>query len=233
MLALVDHDNLSEEVRSHGLVYFADRLLGAIGATGIDLAPAVDIRLYGGWYAENVLTQRAQTLVASLAADFPRPVPTGQKKRPQVVARAELAFSLAAEPNVHLVNTYRRKQARRVACEHPANAGCVNTSCPLLPIHAFFAKKRCPDTGCQIRPTDLVYREEQKLVDTMMSADMFHAATQRRSPLVVVSSDDDLWPAIRTTLLQGITVLHVHTIARRTPQHYCAHVGDSYTQLSL
>jgi uncharacterized LabA/DUF88 family protein len=80
----------------------------------------------------------------------------------------------------------------------------------------------------------LLYRTEQKLVDTMIAADLFALHLQSSRRIAVVTSDDDLWPPIKLLLQLGVQVFHIHTIpGRRTPQFYCRNAGTDYIQLEL
>lgn len=83
--------------------------------------------------------------------------------------------------------------------------------CPLRPGYDFFVKGRCPEQDCEVTRPLVIRRREQKLVDTMLAADaLFHTHSEDRQ-IAVVSSDDDLWPAIRMALQFGLYVVHVHT----------------------
>jgi uncharacterized LabA/DUF88 family protein len=80
----------------------------------------------------------------------------------------------------------------------------------------------------------LIYKSEQKLVDTMLAADLIYLCLQRDRKVAVVSSDDDMWPAIKTVLNLGMTVLHVHTSAgRRTPQFYTRGGLPTYVEMNI
>jgi hypothetical protein len=49
-----------------------------------------------------------------------------------------------------------------------------------------------------------------------------------------VTSDDDIWPAVRAMLLEGGELVHIHTLSgRTTPHHYAAGSGPHYVQASL
>jgi len=62
-----------------------------------------------------------------------------------------------------------------------------------------------------IKPPDLLMRNEQKLVDTMIAADLFYLFLRTASAVAVVSSDDDYLPIIRMLVREGMTVFHVLT----------------------
>jgi len=124
---------------------------------------------------------------------------------------AELARSLEAEPSYHLFNTFREKSApRSLKCAHPSTQGCNETDCPLACLPGLFDTEQCPQNGCAIRLHDVLFRREQKLVDTMLACDMIHAARLKCDFIILVSSDDDLLPAIRVVLLDGTPFARLH-----------------------
>ena len=83
-----------------------------------------------------------------------------------------------------------------------------------------------------MRQNDVLQKWEQKLVDTMLVSDLIFLATRGERDLVVVSSDDDIWPGIRTALQLGARVTQVHTGGRETPADYTRGVND-FWQVSL
>jgi hypothetical protein len=92
----------------------------------------------------------------------------------------------------------------------------------------------CSTPGCGVGVSEVLFRAEQKLVDTMLVADLIYFATQNRDRLVVVSSDDDVWPGIHTAVIHGAKIHHVQTISgRMTPSHYSRLVSGTYLQHSM
>ena len=80
----------------------------------------------------------------------------------------------------------------------------------------------------------IVRRREQKLVDTMLAADVFFNVHSNAHQIALVSSDDDLWPAINTALQFGVEVIHLHTVSGHTTRPSYLRVGRAdYTELSL
>jgi len=74
-------------------------------------------------------------------------------------------------------------------------------------------------------------RSEQKLVDTMLTADMIYLAQAGVKDVCLVSSDDDLWVGIRTAILLGANVTQIHTMpGRDLAAFYARGVGPGYTQ---
>ena len=84
-------------------------------------------------------------------------------------------------------------------------------ACPLADMESFISRRRCPNSPCPLKPSDLLVRNEQKLVDTMMAADLFSLHLSGSADAVVVSSDDDLLPVIRLLVSRGVNVVHLLT----------------------
>jgi hypothetical protein len=233
MNVLVDYDNLPHSVRARGLVYVAERIVQAALVAGPLSGSRTRFRLYGGWYEGNTLTRRAQTLATEALADFPRIITLGAAA-PLVNAEVELAYSLEIDPSRHLLSTYRKQAPAATGCRPPADAGCSRTPCPLVAMHHFLASDTCPEPHCLIEPNHLLFRPQQKLVDTMLAMDVIYLAQHDATSLCIVSSDDDLWPALRTGVLYGKRIIHAHTLPGRvTPGHYSAGCGPLYVQTSL
>jgi uncharacterized LabA/DUF88 family protein len=78
-----------------------------------------------------------------------------------------------------------------------------------------------------------MHKREQKLVDTMMVADMIHLASIGEPAIVIVSSDDDMWPGMISTLVAGVRVIHVQTSGLKTALPYKRGVDGKYLQLEI
>lgn len=220
-----------------GVRYVSERILTAIGVARIGERQRATIRLYDGWYEAQSPSRVAQQVSADVQANSPHTVTLldgAQTKR--LIVSLELAYSLRSDPTVHLWHTFRPKAPQsNVTCKTPASVGCTATPCPLAPMERFIAKRKCPIAGCTLKPHDLLVRNEQKLIDTMMAADLFSLHLSSASEAVIVSSDDDLLPAIRMIAKNGTKVFHVLT---RPPNASLAHYvsgldASTYTQLQL
>jgi uncharacterized LabA/DUF88 family protein len=84
-----------------------------------------------------------------------------------------------------------------------------------------------------MRTPDLLRKAGQKLVDTMMTADIIHLAANGSTDICVISSDDDLWPGIKSALLLGRRVVHLRTHDRASAARYARDAGPNYTELML
>ena len=223
-------------VRNRGVTFVVDRILAALGYQHLHTSSHIQFRLYDGCYDNRTPTRRAQQVSAELLANFPltRTVTNGSTPVTFVV-NAELAYSLRIDPSTHLWHTFRQRgYPTDMVCRHPTTAGCTNSPCALASMHSFFHNQACPTSGCAVVPDLLIFRNEQKLVDTMLAADLFFLHLQKASRVAVVSSDDNMWPAIKTVLDLGMTVLHVHTLpGRTTPLIYSRGPRPSYTEMNL
>ncbi len=238
MYVLVDYDNLLPYQQDRGLAQLAEWASGFI-ADHVDRAERrVRIRLYGGWFEDQMLSKRAQTLSLEMQQAFPRIIRIpGDEEGAYWTASGELALGLLAEEGqgVQLPWTYRtRSTVRGLKVRPEIMEACQHADCRLRIIADFLETGRCPRSACDVRMSDFLYRSEQKLVDTMLSVDMLHATESGSPHVCVVSSDDDLWPAVRAVVAKRGLVLHAHTKdPGRSVGRYGTGLGGFYLQKVL
>jgi hypothetical protein len=233
---LVDYSNLPRADRSKGPTFVVDRIIAALGLAHLAAYSRVSFRLYDGWYENNTPTRRAQDVSAAILKDFPAPrTVTDGSTTKTLVVNVELAYSLRIDPSNHLWHTHRLKGTPwSLSCAHPTAVGCTTTPCELLSTHVFLSTKKCPGATCTMTPANLISRSEQKLVDAMLSADLYYHHLQKTPKVTVVSSDDDMWPAIKTVLHLGVHVVQVHTVpGHTTPAFYSRGPRPAYTELHM
>lgn len=209
MTILVDYDNLTETQRRLGLSLVAERILDRISKSKVMLGNNAHFRLYGGWYEGPNLSRRAQSLSAEIQRDFPKMISVGSGS---VHVTTELALSLDVDPTTHFHHTFRKQSPPLdVRCHDPKLRGCTAGSCAILPTQQFLGSGKCPEPSCGLRVEDLLFRSSQKLVDTMLTADLLSVANREIEPIAVVSSDDDLWPGLYGVLCTGHAAVQIHT----------------------
>ena len=212
VLVLIDYDNLAILDRRRGLAYAIDRILNALGSQRVASVQRVDCRLYGGWFDGASLSSLAQQIISDITGHFPSVVRvTDVAGSHALLVHVELASSLAFDPRNQITHTYRRRSIQRnLRCIGTPFPGCVDVAnCSLSSIEPFMRLRTCTNARCGVTPHDVLYRGEQKLVDSMMLMDLIHFTQQGRSRVAVVSGDDDLWPGMRFALLQGAPLVHV------------------------
>lgn len=211
MIVLVDFDNLRGQWRSGRLSQVIDLLTDRLYASEVRSGSEVRFRLYGGWFF-NVRPsyQAAELLTQISSSEFPRSrrIP-GSSDR--VMVHVELAKSLACDPTQVLTHTFRpNRPPRKLTCRKMPFDGCAYMhDCRLWAVRKLVQRSQCPGKKCETRLPQVLRRSEQKLVDSMMVADLAHYANNPARPVAVVSGDDDLWPGIRLALLSGVRVTHI------------------------
>jgi hypothetical protein len=235
VFVIVDYDNIEQIDRHRGLLYLVEKIVHAAVSSSVNIPNRVVFRLYGGWYEGQNLSRLAQWLTAEAQSQFPTSLGNTPTRKFRIIASVALAYSLAVEPAKPLWDTFRiHGTPRNLRCHHPSNAGCGLTNCPGVSLYEFITAGHCPQQGCTVSLRDILHRSEQKLVDTMIAADMIHYSMIGESVLCVVSGDDDLWPGIRVALLRGTNVIHVHPNATRQSQSsYSSTAGSNYVKVNL
>ncbi|MNF65799.1 NYN domain protein [compost metagenome] len=208
----IDYDNLHKPQKVAGVMAIISSALIKIPELLNSSIGTCEVRLYGGWFEGESLSKLSQDVSVQIQEEFPAilklPMKDGVCKLNVTV---ELAFSLLEEPSHHLFNTYRKKgKPSNLRVEKQINIGCVTPTCPLPMARKLLEKGVCPSVGCVNTSKNIVYRHEQKLVDTMLTCDLIYLAAHRYDCLIIISADDDFLPPIRTLLLRGLKVIRVH-----------------------
>lgn len=227
----IDYDNLTTRQQQAGIIDVVTMALQNMPVVDTDARIRCDCRVYGGWYEEDQMTRLAQQVTAELQRGFPCLLP-GRAASGQVikiVTRAELAVSMLEEPTHHVFYTYRRKSVpSNIRIASAETAGCSQTQCALPQLRHILKKQRCPVLECNVSGTDLVYRHEQKIVDTMLTCDLLFAPQLGYSMVALVSGDDDFLPPLRSLILRGYPSLRLHP----KPGHSRASYPANTPQLS-
>ncbi|MCR9249411.1 MAG: hypothetical protein NXI20_03275 [bacterium] len=157
------------------------------------------IRLYGGWYNNGLLTNRASSILQALGSSNFFPI---KKKNGKICrGKVDLAGSLHAIPDMIWPDTYtRRKGLSHIRIDNEAlEKHCIQDR-PNCPAHILrkFTKtknKKCPSEGCEAINKDAFVVGEQKMIDTMMSTDIIDlAGIDQVGKLCIFSDDTDLIP---------------------------------------
>jgi uncharacterized LabA/DUF88 family protein len=210
---LVDYDNLLPNQKAAGLVDVASRVLMQLPLLAPQIRGECEMRLYGGWYEGSTMTKLAQDLSVAMQVDFPNilRVKNNAGGLTPISVKASLAMALSEDPVHHLFNTFRKKgKPQNVRIENPQDVGCAKNECTLMLLKKLLKSGKCPVDSCVATSNNLVYRREQKLVDTMLTCDLLHAHTQGVDYIVLVSDDDDFIPPVRALLSRGAPVVRAH-----------------------
>ncbi len=208
---LVDFDNFFPHARDGNVASWAPHTLNRLITQVLAISPSVsqlDLRLYGGWLQDGVLTNFASGLQSIVAAApfFPVRHPNGYGILRGAVTLVTRVISL---PAVEWGDTLHARGGlpRLRLSETPLPNACAGdlTSCPLRVVYKF-AKGRsrtCLVAGCAVTSDAAFSTVEQKMVDTLITCDLMTLALRGPGQEVILCSDDiDFVPAlgVATTL---------------------------------
>jgi uncharacterized LabA/DUF88 family protein len=239
MLVLADYDNIDPLIRARGMGYIIERVVSSISQIGIAVQPRIDVRLYGGWFDGSRLSKVGQSISSEIRGlsqkRFTLPW-SGEVAPVSVVTNSQLALGLEAAQQLPLHHTFRRRSFQgRLYFQNSNRHLCHVPACPLDLVDQFITNQRCPEIGCSARQEDVLFRNEQKLVDTMLVSDLIYWASRPNHPiLAVLSSDDDMWPGIRTAIAFGHPIIQIHTSPSPSHSSYVGRLGnEAYIQTNI
>lgn len=241
LTVLVDFDNVEPSLTRAGPINLAKSLVPLVPSAVLARYDSIQVRLYGGWRSMGTLTKGAQRLIPDIRAGSPtvvgRPGPSTGTPIRLTVELAEGPIGMTTQLQETLVHDrdLRRFRARATWAEC-ANPG---SGCGMNSYSALSHATPCSASGCGSRLSHVLVRDEQKMVDTLLVADIAHQALAlKATDVVVVSSDTDMWPGVLLAMRAGCNVVHLHTRSGwKTQRHLMATLGPStshrYTQLSV
>jgi|GEM_PF-482988 len=201
---LIDFDNLYP--RGHETPEELVVRLNHWASLAIETVPTVDtvnIRLYGGWLEDGVLTRAASELISKIPRDF-FPL-TGKATAANRLIRGtvDLASRLVGVPGIQWNHTFRSRRGLpqlRLA-DKPRPEACVKAdSCPIDLVQRISRRstRQCHINGCPVHNDSAFLIREQKMVDVLLACDAIEFA-RRGVHIVVMSNDLDLLPSVVTT----------------------------------
>ena len=241
LLVLVDYDNVDRTHTVAGPVSLAKILVALVPNSIIARHQGVTVRLYGGWRNNGTLTQFAQKLVPDIHRQSPTVMSildagiTLNVRLTVELAQGPIGSSTSLEQTFvknRGLRNFRSRSSLRPECASPS-------SCGLQMFSGLTHATPCGNSGCNSKLADVFVRDEQKMVDTLIVADIAHQAfAAKATDVVVVSSDTDMWPGVLLALRSGCAVTHIHTKhGTRTQQHLINTLGGqlsrNYQQLSV
>lgn len=241
LFVFVDYDNLDDLLVRPGPVALAQVLFSLLPSNVLARHASVEVRLYGGWRAQGSLTVEAQRIVPRIRSDSPT---VAAFVHQNCTKNMRLAVSLADAPigtRLPLQETLAKDRDLRKFRTRPLGwANCVDSgNCGFAHIVPASHSTRCCKSGCGSQLRDVFVRDEQKMVDTLIVADIaYQALSQRATDIAIVSSDTDMWPGVLLALGAGCNVIHIHTTnGWRTQRHLLQtlprQASANYQQLSV
>jgi hypothetical protein len=198
----------------------------------LDVEPAltrVEVRLYGGWLENGILTGRASELQAQVGA------PTFAARHPRQAGLLRvstiLVTRLAAVMDLEWGHTLRSRLGlpRFRLAETPRPADCVDhDQCPVRIVRSMSRgqQRLCPIDGCTVVNGDAFLVREQKMVDSLLVCDTI-SYSQTSSALVVLSNDLDVLPGLvqaANSQARVGTIVLVRAVAKQATGLYDTHL---------
>ncbi|MBS1517604.1 MAG: hypothetical protein JSS91_05920 [Bacteroidetes bacterium] len=209
MYILIDYYNLHHSHKKDGLKSLSNIILSNVDFDSPFFDKNIEIRLYGGWYDKNILSRHAQDLAVEINSSMPYSYKDSKTLKNSIV-NFELAYSLLSDKNKHLFYTYRMRGVYYgLKSKKATELNCFEPDCPVNIIHNLLSKNACQK--CERKEMQSIfYRGEQKLVDSMLTADLIYLSLNKEK-LIIITSDDDIWPGVFTSLSIGGQILHIES----------------------
>lgn len=157
------------------------------------------IRLYGGWYQDDDLTNRASIVMQKISSIDIFPIIREDNK---IDGNIEIVNSLYGI-NYVWHNTYREKRGiPHLRINHFAKDDNCDSQRHLCPVHILskFTKgknKICTNERCTTKHAEVFFQKEQKMVDTMIACDLLSYSEEITvGCLYLISDDVDHFPAL-------------------------------------
>lgn len=242
LFVLVDYDNLGDFRKAKTLDAVIRHVESRIPSAFIDGVSRVEMRLYGGWTIGRLLTRQAQALGAEIQANFPATTQRLDQSGKLVTRILTVAFARSGLflPSEDLADTFMPgRSVRNVQIDQSGWRLCASPQrCHLAPLESFLRDGQCNFGSCGVSTRDLLRRNEQKQVDTLLVADMAELALRQGiKKVAVVSSDADMWPGVLLCLTAGASVCHIHTspgsVTKPTLMANLTRLGTTYNQTSV
>lgn len=211
---LVDYDNVNERFKRAGVIESAIGISHLIPFSVLSQYESMRVRLYGGWRENSTLTRSAQNILPEIRRDSPRLFSCGDGSRTHSMRfEVELADRPAWSTAVFSETFVKDRPARKFRARRDPWQNCAGqVGCGMAHLRDLKYSDSCRTSQCSVKAQDLIVRDEQKMVDTLLVADIAYLSLQRRDKnIVVVSSDTDMWPGVLLAANAGCLITHVHT----------------------
>lgn len=198
-IVILDFNNIfTDQPNSSQIKLLIDTVLERIFLSNSQI-DEINVRVYGGWFKDDVLTQRASVVMQFIKSSDFFPIIVNGRRR----IRGSIEF-VDRINGLDLLwrNTHREKKGlpRIIVNNGIERPHCSDNkeNCPIEIIKKFSksSTKICPVAECSLTNDSIFIRLGQKMVDTMMVCDILTYGEEGCSEICVLTDDVDLLPAI-------------------------------------
>lgn len=211
LFVLVDFDNIERTLTLSGAVQLSKSIVSSLPRAVLLAHTHATIRFYGGWRTNGLATNQSHTISADIQANAPAYIALtgGQTFRLDI----ELALASLGSLKIFSETYVRDRELRGFRARPTPLSNCIDSvSCGMVVHRGVRHTTQCGTSGCSVKLGQVFSRDEQKMVDTLIVADLADIALGRRAThLVLVSSDTDMWPGVLLAVNAGCNVLHIHS----------------------
>lgn len=213
VIVIVDFNNvfrgsITSITKQQYETFFSD-VIQRILSFSSEMPSEILIRLYGGWYESNNLTNNASDVLSKIELVDLFPIILNKNKIDGSIEIANIQFGL----NKIWYNTIQEKAGLprlRIDENYQSDRCSLNKLlCPVHILRKFVQKKQtiCQNEGCSTVHNKVFYRREQKMVDTMMTCDIISYSSERNvSSVYVITDDVDLFPGMAISKIKHADV---------------------------
>jgi len=185
----------------------------------------LNLRLYGGWKTESLLSRRGSDVAALMPEvdPFPMVLEKGRILRGSL----RLATGLVSQPAFELDDTFRTRASppRLRLSTTPVPEGCASAEHDRCPVRSFARMtsnpdRLCPGDDCAITARSAFTAYEQKMVDTMLTCDLVELASNGSAIVSVVSADTDFVPSLLYARSRSLSILQLQVPAAGLSPQY-------------
>lgn len=169
----------------------------------------VIMRLYGGWYVDNLVSDQRQDAVREIGS-WPTIIRISENK----IIRIQFSFAdeilgYKGNENASVRRTFveRTAKLKGVKIKGDVSSLCNSANCRIKETSKWLStQKSCLNNTCGKKFGEVFVRYEQKQVDTHLLCDfMISLQNQENCMILIMSKDLDFMPGIQTACLMGYT----------------------------
>jgi uncharacterized LabA/DUF88 family protein len=169
-------------------------------------AASINIRIYGGWFYNDVVTQQRIDAMITIA-NWPNIIRVFDKIYRIKYTFSDTLYGFNKNEFAQIKKNFieRKEKLHNIKFQKTENISnlCTKTNCSIDRVNRWLkSDKACINTDCPRKFSDFFVRFEQKQVDTHILVDFLHIIHMAEENFVFIMSDDiDFLPGIQYAIV--------------------------------